>query len=159
MICFFGYVGAMEQYEEARNAEARIYFRDLPGLTEEGRISINAYLLEVGRNLSVDDRRRIYSYALRGIQDPHPYLYKFWGTIASITGPLTELCMLACAVIPMLSIENDENGKLSKTVTSILAMSSIIFGKIHGYAEIEKKDLENLRMFLQAIATEIEHNP
>jgi hypothetical protein len=40
---------------------------------------------------------------------------------------------------------------MSKLMTSIFAVGSLVFGKIHGYAEAEKRDLENLRMLLETM--------
>jgi hypothetical protein len=128
---------------------AAIAYDALQGVTPEGLEHINEYLRINYGNLDEAQKREIFLYASTGDFSPSPLMNYFWRFTRTISNPLHNLGMLACAVIPMVSIYA-EHERLN-FVVSISAVSSIIFGKIDGYANDKIARYEELLLYLRAL--------
>ncbi|MDR0753269.1 MAG: hypothetical protein LBE95_01205 [Holosporaceae bacterium] len=134
-----------------------IAYDALPEVTPEGLGHINEYLRINYSNLDEAQKREIFLYASTGNFSPSPWMNYFWRFVRTVSNPLHNLGMLTCAVIPMVSIYA-EHERLN-FIVSISAVSSIIFGKIDGYANDKIASHEELLLYLHAIQTHQQTQP
>ncbi|MDR0581068.1 MAG: hypothetical protein LBG04_03080 [Holosporaceae bacterium] len=168
-MCIFSGVGAMDASDGAHLSDAiqdraiptqpmqlapqeppaAIAYDALQGVTPEGLEHINEYLRINYGNLDEAQKREIFLYASTGNFSPSPLMNYFWRFTRTVSNPLHNLGMLVCAVIPMISVYA-EHERLN-FVVSISAVSSIIFGKIDGYANDKIARYEELLLYLRAL--------
>lgn len=121
----------------------------LPGVTPEGLENINEYLRVNYGNLDEAQKRRIFLYASTGNFSPSPWMNYFWRFTRAVSDPLHHLGIVLCAVIPMVSVYAEYDSL--NFIVSISAVSSIIFGKIDGYANDKIASYEEMLLYLRAL--------
>jgi hypothetical protein len=128
-------------------------FQDIEGITPAGQNLINEYLFSAFRNMSEDQKRTICLDAAEGRFEPEcSGLNCFWKFVRTVSDPAAQLSMLACAVMPMVSLKSENS--VSKTLsffTTICAIASVVLGKIYGYSVNEITEYENAWLTLQSM--------
>jgi hypothetical protein len=98
---------------------------------------LNEYMNTANKHLNESQRRELALIAA-GIDSnfKHPLNYHFWKFVRRVSDPISQLSMLACAVIPMIALkDNEKANKVLSFSTTMCAIASLVLGKIHGYAE------------------------
>ncbi|MDR1982183.1 MAG: hypothetical protein LBQ08_00035 [Holosporaceae bacterium] len=147
LICFFSSTSAMTD-----QIASTISFSSLDGVNPRALVPINAYIDRAYNNATESQKRELCTLAAMGdLSSKYPLSYYFWKFVKQVSDPISQLSMVACAVLPMLSSVNEKDSNVLSVSTTICAIASIVFGKIHGYAEIRIEECENLMLFLKAI--------
>jgi hypothetical protein len=155
-ICFFGGVAAMEVPQNTLPSAGAPRFHELPKITAEGVDAVNDYLSQIWHNITPDQQRELSFRASRRDFKQSSIAYWLWKIVEKIGEPLSELSMVACAVIPMIPTEAIGSEKRVNFIISLSAIGSIVLGKIRGFAKIKTKYHEDMEIFLRAIRERIE---
>ncbi|MDR2724436.1 MAG: hypothetical protein LBB25_04560 [Holosporaceae bacterium] len=162
VMCILYNAGAAVRLEElnGRGGEPDNHIAQAPLLPENPIPAVDLHdgvrveeARRIYEGLDENTRRRLELYTANRDFSPPMKLYYFWRGVGAMSDPLYNLCLLGCAVIPMIPIEGGSSG--SKFATSICAVASIVLGKIGGYAENKIAHYENLQILLHAA----EENP
>lgn len=108
---------------------------NFPHLNENGIAVLNEQTNKAYRNLSNWQHERIRHYAVRGQFDAYNGLIKFWRFIEGGAFPLSELFQLFTAVLPLLSIFNENKfGTGLKILTTLSGILGLFFSRISDFA-------------------------
>lgn len=106
-----------------------------PHLNTNGIAVLNEQTNDAYRNLSKWQLERIRHYAVHGQFDAYKGLIKFWRFIEGGAFPLSELFQLFTAVLPLLSIFNENGFETGvKILTTLSGILGLFFGRISDFA-------------------------